>query len=333
MMFEPGGALPWHLELLTNLRRAEQGRLGHALLLVAPPGHGIERLVAVWVSRLLCQNPAEEACGACKSCRLLMAGTHSDVMELYPEEGARQIRVEQIRALVDFASKTPQFGGKRIVVIQPAEAMNLHAANALLKTLEEPGENTLLILLSQRPAALLPTLRSRCQQWSLAPADLNNTLAWLKTWAPDEQTAKQVLGMARHAPLTARALLDEGWVKQRNALWTNVRELLEGRNDAVTMTKSCKEIWNHELLPDLLAQWVEDWVHVEAGCHENLHHPDLLSEYRLILNRGLSRALLVDLWQQLIHVRDELSGNVQPALMFETIFMNFARLTGRGVLS
>ena len=169
---------PWQQSLWQQL--AGRSQHAHAYLLHGPAGIGKRALAERLMARLLCLSPSGlDACGSCKSCHLLAAGTHPDNFVLEPEEADKPIKVDQVRELVDFVVQTAQLGGRKVVLLEPAEAMNLNAANALLKSLEEPSGNTVLLLISHQPSRLLPTIKSRCVQQACPLPSEAMSLAWL----------------------------------------------------------------------------------------------------------------------------------------------------------
>ncbi|QSX32174.1 DNA polymerase III subunit delta' [Shewanella avicenniae] len=172
-------SLPWINSALQQLQQQQQQqRLAHALLLPLAVADGGLLLAHEIVANCLCDNHTNPACGQCRACRLLAAGNHPDVYWLKAE--GNQIKVEQVRELCQSLAATAQQGGYRIAVIQQSERMNQAAANALLKTLEEPGRNTLLLLQTDIAGGLLPTITSRCQRVNVQPPSLNDVAAWLQ---------------------------------------------------------------------------------------------------------------------------------------------------------
>lgn len=200
---------PWFDDAWQRLQSARRaGRLPHALLLSSPQGTGLDLFARAMAAVLLCGQPHDgEPCGQCHACRLYAAGTHPDYRELIPEKRGAQLRIAQVRELIDFAHVTAQQGGYRVVFLYPAEALNLSAANALLKTLEEPGEQTLLLLGSHTLATLPATIRSRCQLIELPMPAPEQALTWLRAGGADESAATRALDAAFGAPLLAQAYL------------------------------------------------------------------------------------------------------------------------------
>ncbi|MCW5634135.1 MAG: DNA polymerase III subunit delta' [Rubrivivax sp.] len=192
--------LPW---LAAPLVRALGAARGHALLLCAAPGLGARALALGLAQSRLCEAPGAEgvACGRCAGCRLVQARAHPDLLVLLPEnerretgwlladdkpEGddarrkpSRQIRIDDVRGGLDWIHKTAARGRGKMVVLHPAEALNPHAASALLKTLEEPPAGTRLVITCSDPMHLLPTVRSRCQQLVVPPPEAAVAEAWL----------------------------------------------------------------------------------------------------------------------------------------------------------
>ena len=145
----------------------ETGRLAHALLIHEDPGAGGLQL-ARWIAQFVnCRERSRAPCGECQECKWIAADQHPDVMRLSPDEDSVQILIEQVRTLSAELALTAHGKGYKVAVISPAEAMNVFAANALLKTLEEPPPRTLLLLVTSQPSRLLPTLRSRCSKLRL----------------------------------------------------------------------------------------------------------------------------------------------------------------------
>jgi len=204
--------LPWYEETqakLVQLKTAEA--LAHSLLVGGPAGIGKVHLAKSLAFALLCRQAGAVACGHCSSCRLVMAGSHSDLRWVHPED-SQQIRIDQIRQLVSWANQTSQQGGLKVAIIEPAERMNLNAANALLKILEEPGLDTFFILVSAMPMGLLATIRSRCQQVSVSRPGQDQALVWLNRVLPDSPHSELVtaLHLASGSPLSAHRSLLEG---------------------------------------------------------------------------------------------------------------------------
>ncbi|MGA9369215.1 MAG: hypothetical protein WBV35_17275, partial [Steroidobacteraceae bacterium] len=152
----------WLDPQMARLRGAYAARrLPHALLVHEAPGAGGEWL-ALWVARMvLCATPAEAPCGRCASCERAARGQHPDLMMVRPLEESTQIRIEQVRELSSELALTAHQGGYKVAVVSPADSMNRFAANALLKTLEEPPQATLLILVATQPSRLPATILSR----------------------------------------------------------------------------------------------------------------------------------------------------------------------------
>ena len=197
---------PWQQKQWRLLQQAvTDKRLGSAYLLTGPQGMGINQFARGLSASLFCKQAGAEGepCHHCKACILMQAGNHPDLLLISPEEEGKQIKVQQIRELIDFVSLKSQYEGYKIVIITPADAMNRNAANTLLKVLEEPPGLVLFLLLTHRPHGLPVTVRSRCQQVYFAPVHDASAIAWLRTQLDDRFDIETELRTARGAPLAA----------------------------------------------------------------------------------------------------------------------------------
>lgn len=236
--------LPWQRAQWTRLlRRVAGGKLHHALLVSGPAGIGKRLLADRLGQMLLCARPGPEgACGECRSCGLWRAGTHPDCVRLGPEEAGRQIRIAQIRdELTGFLAHTTGIAARKLAVIDPAEAMNTATANCLLKSLEEPAGATHLLLLSDAPMRLLPTVRSRCEHLRLQPPPWEQGLAWLRSQRGVEN-AEDLLGAASGCPLGALRIAEAGGLRP----FDRAAELL------------CRAVESPDHAPLLAGEWASE---------------------------------------------------------------------------
>jgi DNA polymerase-3 subunit delta' len=234
--------LPWHDEPWQRLQaRRQRNAMPHALLLAGPAGLGKRAFALRLVQGLLCQNARDgDACGECRSCLLFQAGTHPDVIALgfgLRKDGVQrsEIVVDQIRELSARLAKVSQFGGWQIATIEPADAMNVAAANALLKTLEEPAAQTLLLLVADAPWRLPQTIRSRCQRIEFQLPETAQAVAWLSALGVPEPT--QALAAAGGNPGLARALAEDGSLERRREVRKDLAALAAGRGEAMEVVR------------------------------------------------------------------------------------------------
>jgi len=234
--------MPWHAADWARLQaRRQRDALPHALLLCGSAGLGKRAFAQRFVRGLLCANPQDgEACGQCRSCLLLDAGTHPDVVTLsfgLRKDGTprTEIVIEQIRELSARLAMSSQFGGWQVALIDPADAMNASAANALLKTLEEPAGQTLLVLLADAPWRLPQTIRSRCQriEFTLPPPD--QARAWLEGQGVAQ--AQPALDAALGNPGLALAWAQEGALERRIEVRRDLAALAAGRGQVTEMAR------------------------------------------------------------------------------------------------
>lgn len=231
------GFAPWQQRIYAQACAAlDAGRLGHALLFAGPARLGKRAVAERLAQRLLCeQRRADgEPCGECRGCRLLAAGTHPDyqfVTFVPNKEGTRlrtEIVIDQIRSVSERLSLTPQYGGAQIALIDPAEAINHAASNALLKTLEEPVSGRYLWLVTAHPARLSATIRSRCQKLEFRLPAQNEALAWLRARGHAETAAGEALDAARGHPGLAHEWLEGNGFALRREVAGDLAKLARG---------------------------------------------------------------------------------------------------------
>jgi DNA polymerase III subunit delta' len=234
--------LPWHAEHWARLQaRRQRDALPHALLLCGAAGLGKRAFAQRFVQGLLCsESVSGDPCDRCRSCLLVAAGTHPDVISLsfgLRKDGVlrSEIVVDQIRELSARLAMRSQFGGWQVATIDPADAMNPAAANALLKTLEEPAAQTMLILLGDAPWRLPPTIRSRCQRIEFHLPAAADALAWLQ--AEDVRDAAAALDAAGGNPGLARAWAQEGALDRRLEVRKDLAALAAGRGQPLDVVK------------------------------------------------------------------------------------------------
>lgn len=253
--------LAWHQQAWGLFRdRLESGQLAHAMLLQGPEGTGKLRLAQAMQARLLCTGSAEFACGECRSCQVRAGGAHPDQFTLTPEEGKHQIRVDQVREMIGALVLTTTFSPRKAALLYPAEAMNENAANALLKNLEEPPGETVIILVSHDPARLPATIRSRCQAMSIPLPERGVAMGWLTGTAGLEPgEAEAALEAAGGSPLRAAQMADAGQVAQHRGLRQSLSGLLKQPDTAGKVAAELGEM-------DSISTW--SWL--SLGCAEVL---------------------------------------------------------------
>jgi len=251
--------LPWHEEAWQQLaERRARGRFPHALLLCGPAGLGQRAFAERAVAMLLCERDAEAPCGQCRSCRLFANRSQRDPEETRPDGALAQphghsghpdarfvgyvlneksspkkmyaeLVVDQIRDLSAWLALPPQFGRALVALLDPADELNVAATNALLKTLEEPGDGRHLILLSCNPARLSATIRSRCQRIDFRLPPTAQALAWLVAEGLDTKAASAALEASGGNPGSARDWVRSGGLALREEVATDLRAVLSGK--------------------------------------------------------------------------------------------------------
>jgi DNA polymerase-3 subunit delta' len=215
--------------------RMQNDRLAHAFLLSGQTGTGKQELAMEMAAALLCLENSLPACGSCRSCQLLVSGAHPDFrilsFELNDKGKLRsEIVIDQVRALISFLQLTTTISEKKVALIHPAEAMNKNAANALLKTLEEPPGDAVILLLSHDPSRLAVTIRSRCQKLQVRSPGSETALAWLvETGAFAKAEAISALKAAAGSPFRAREMLSEDGPDHYRLVSDTLDSVREGR--------------------------------------------------------------------------------------------------------
>ena len=246
----------------------ESGRPPHALLMHGPGGIGKRRLALRLAAAVLCAGPRPDPCGACRSCRLLDAGSHPDFLRIEPAEGESAIPIGTVRDLIDrFTLTTERI---RVAVVAPAEAMNQAAANAFLKTLEEPAGSAAFILASDAPGRLPATIRSRCRKMAVpAPPDAE-ALAWVGT-KTDPAHARRLLDFAGGAPLAALELGRRHGEEALSALHTETAALLGGAADPIEVAGRWRKTGDGALVLSGLFAALRDLARRGAVDPDRLH--------------------------------------------------------------
>ena len=257
---------PWQAEQWARVvKQVNTNKVPHAFLLNGVEGIGKQAFAEGLVAHLLCEQVASglmtESCGSCKQCRLLASDTHPDYKNIAPEGGSSILKVDTIRALVDFFAQSSMQGGRKLSVLAPAEALNHNAANALLKTLEEPSGDSVIILVSHSAGQLLPTIRSRCQviDFSLPEPSLANK------WLSEELSTRgqsleagdfeAVMSLASNAPLKALKFIEAGSLDENRLMLTEMASFL--RRDVLSSELAGR--WGDDIAIMRL-EWMIQWV-------------------------------------------------------------------------
>ncbi|MDP4537223.1 DNA polymerase III subunit delta' [Alkalimonas collagenimarina] len=293
--------LPWLDNSYQQLAAlALQAELPHAILLTGSSGVGKVQLAEALAALLLCREPQQQnPCGECKSCRLRLADHHADYWHQAEAEG--RIGVDRIRQLTAFFQGSAQQGGVRIALLPQAERMSEAAANALLKTLEEPPSTCFLLLTSDQPAMLLPTITSRCQRWAIGVNDVAEATTWL------QQQSQQPLPdfmqpMAASAPLQALHWLQSEQAEEAKQLLQQLEQYVQNQLDLHTVVKALEKSavlsvvlswFIRQRLPELISlpqqahwqllQYFQRWCRDETqilGQNKNLALTALLLELK-----------------------------------------------------
>lgn len=331
MTVEASDVLPWHAELWSRVDEARHaGRLGHALLLAGPNGVGKRCFARRLAASLLCEERGEEGtpCGHCRGCVQRAAGTHPNLSWLTrefnekTEKEKRDISMEQLRAMMDRLALASHYGRTRVVVIDPADALNGNGVNAVLKTVEEPPAGLHILLISERPMALAATLRSRCQRLNFPMPDATSALAWLQQQAP-QLDARAALRDASGAPLAALEARDSGLSAQR-VTWREQLLAVAGQRLDPLIAAGRLAPAGAKLSPELVHDWLR---HLQRMLHQLLQALVVgLDDGALdLLARRMGASHVEQLLAEAIEAHRRLQGNANPQLLAESLMISWWR--------
>jgi len=340
--------------------RALSERLPHALLIIGAPGLGKRDLAEALAARLLCDAPQTDgqACGHCLPCQWRISGNHPDLHRLSPEggeappladehasdepggsenkakpsQGSSQIVINQVRAVQDALTVTAHRGGKRAVIVDPAEAMNPFTANALLKLLEEPPDGCTFLLVSSAPRRLLPTIRSRCQQWHVPRPNADALRHWQAGQGQEGRPPACLLALCGGMPLAAHRLSAQGGMalfeRFTNDLDVVKTDPLRLAAQWETWLKKDKAIlaagFNLTTLVGWMQRWVSDLAAIRLGGRVR-YFPEQ-AERLAVLSARASAASVIGCYNEFINIRRAVTHPLNLRLFLEDMLMRYAHM-------
>lgn len=331
---------PWQQDVWQRLMSGK-ANLPNAILLQGRGGIGKFHLGHTLAQALLCESPQDtgEPCEHCSACGWFKSGGHPDFRLLEPEaqgasmdEAAEQgkptdkkasqfITVAQIRELADFVNLTTHRNGLRIILIHPAEAMNVHASNALLKTLEEPPAGTLFILVTHHPQRLLPTIRSRCQKVGIPLPNRTAALQWLHKQGVKE--AEPCLAQGGGAPLAALRISAEDYQLKRGQV---LDQIAADRLDPLSLAEQGEKT---ELA--WVLNWMNQWIHDLASISltGEARYQSEPSAEMIRLAKTVDLIELFQFQQELSAAQRALQHPLNNRLVLEQLFLSYWQLVNR----
>ncbi|MDX8379075.1 MAG: DNA polymerase III subunit delta' [Gallionella sp.] len=322
---------PWQQDDWGRLQTLRE-RATQALLFQGPKGIGKLSLALRYAHTLLCQQPQDtgHACGGCPACHWLAQDSHPDFRIIQPEsemeeteagkKPSQQISVDQIRSLSDFMGMTSHQGGRRVVVIHPAESMNVNAANALLKNLEEPPTGLLFILVTHKPQQLLPTMLSRCLAFVLNSPDKHIAAQWLATQGVKQPADS--LALAGFSPLQALQGVAKGVLAAREMLLRAVSQ--PATMNVFALAEALQKTEQVQVV-----QWLQQWCHdlISQRMTGRLRYHPASQPVIETLVAPLDPLNLARLQKVLHTAKREAQHTLNPKLFLESLFITYCQLT------
>lgn len=290
--------LPWHTQQWRNLHKRQQhNKFPHALLLTGPPGVGKLIFAQQLAHLLLCTNVVTDrqtgqlcVCNNCKSCNLIRADNHPDKLMIMPEEEGKGIKVDAVRSIVNFVNQSAYSNQHKVIIIHPADKMNVNAANALLKSLEEPNAKVVIILVTHRLMSLPATVRSRCQIIPFPEPKADIAREWLQQQNVSTQHLKLLLDLAHGAPLQVLKFIEQDMLTLRNQLFKLWYDLLQGKVNIVTVSQEWCKLDVHQILLHLTS-WIMDLIYLQNVIDAQLVNTDFTTSLQNIATRYNSQQL------------------------------------------
>ncbi len=320
-------------------RFLSNGTLPHALLFTGVEGVG-KRTVAMEIAMALnCNDPQvdqngrrepTQACGECPSCRQIRTNSHPDIIHLAPQDNV--LRIDQIRTLIQTLAMKPFTARHRVVIIAQAQTMNLEAANALLKILEEPPDRTTLILTVPHRSELLPTIVSRCRQIEFEPLSPEDLLTLLTgELKMEKEQAQTVAAMADGSYSKARMLADDTWQNRRDwiirAAGLGSPGELTRRSATLALAFSAQLVHFKDKVPyllDLLNTWIRDLIvrPYQPGQMINRDREHLIDAVR----SGMDDTRLLDLWDAVEKAQKDIAARANMRLTLDVMALRMSCL-------
>ncbi len=323
--------MPWLRPVVARFVEAlDQKRIAHATLIMGDRGLGKRVLAETLAALLVCDNRTAGMtvpCGQCRQCQLIAGDSHPDI-RVYQPEKSRMVKIDQIRALSAFAVNSPQVARYKVAILDRADQLNINAANALLKTLEEPAADVVLLLLQETGRPILPTVRSRCRVTAVPAPTTSEAVQWLSAQLDDQQERPEqdqqalALHLAGGAPRLALDYLGSGFLEQRENALAAFRQFMKG---AVTMAAAARAFRDlgHEATLNLMESWANDLARVCAGAEARDPGITEVVQYLATANEPWRAHELVDAIRE---SRLALVNNVNPELETDRLLGQWQRL-------
>jgi len=319
---------PWQMPSWEQLTRwIDTQRLPHALIFSGTSGIGRSNLALCFAQSLLCESTQANyaACGECKSCRLFQAQNHPDFMLIEPEHSGKPITIDSIRELRRNLVLSPQYDRYQVVIIRPAGKMNKNATNALLKTLEEPTPQVVLILISETVGELPVTIISRCQQLTIARPDPALATQWLSQFVESAQS-EILLSLVNGAPLVALALHESKALEQRKLIFRAWLDVAECHADPVEIAEKWVDLASQTTL-----FWITGWIIDIIRLHsypktQSLNNADFREGLQALAQR-LNLTHLFAFFDLLLESRKLVDSQINQQLMWEEILIEWQSIT------
>ena len=240
----------------------------HAVLLQGPKGLGKLDFAKALCAFVLCGHRTEDSpCDECHTCKLLKADTHPDYKEAMPAADGKGVLVDQIRDFCEFFIYSSQLSVYKSGIIHPADKMNRNAANSLLKTLEEPTRNSLIILVAESTTSLPATIKSRCQVLDFCAPEKDQAIAWLQSASAVSQNIELALSLANYGPLEALDYLQGDSLSERQEQFELFAGLRAGRVSATKAAEKLQKTLNRRTLGWMLS-WVQDMIKLKMSTNQ-----------------------------------------------------------------